>query len=140
LQCNHQIAIFAFRAPQGLYHPRNEHERLRQWGWSPAFAAKRAMTLSARVLRCSSTSPIAERRVCDPETGDGAGILIQIPHVLFRARVRRTGNAVAGAGRLWRGHVLSARGQAQPAAVQGVIERIAQEEGLTGELAGADTR
>jgi uncharacterized membrane protein YfcA len=32
------------------------------WGWSPAFAAKRATTLSARAWRCSSTSPIAARR------------------------------------------------------------------------------
>ena len=33
---------------------------------------------------------------CDPETGDGAGVLIQIPHKFFRARVRQAGLHSAG--------------------------------------------
>ena len=56
---------------------------------------------------------------CDPETGDGAGILIQIPHAFFARECGELGMQSAGAGRLRRGHVLSACGKAQPPAVRG---------------------
>ncbi len=35
---------------------------------------------------------------CDPETGDGAGILIQIPHEFFARECRETRLFAAGAG------------------------------------------
>ena len=55
---------------------------------------------------------------CDPETGDGAGILIQIPHAFFVRECGELGMQLARAGRLRRGHVLSARRKAQPPAVR----------------------
>ncbi len=55
---------------------------------------------------------------CDPETGDGAGILIQIPHAFFVRECAELGMQPAGAWRLWRGHVFSSCGKTQPLAVR----------------------
>ena len=55
---------------------------------------------------------------CDPETGDGAGILIQIPHVFFARECGELGMQLPARGDVWRGDVLPSRGQAQPPAVR----------------------
>ena len=54
---------------------------------------------------------------CDPETGDGAGILIQIPHAFFVRECSELGMYLARARRLRRGHVLPSRRAPQPPAV-----------------------
>ena len=40
----------------------------------------------------------------DPETGDGAGILVQMPHEFFAKECAGLGDDVAGARQVWRGH------------------------------------
>ena len=45
---------------------------------------------------------------CDPQTGDGAGILMQIPHAFFERECSRLGFELPAAGRIWRGHGFSA--------------------------------
>jgi glutamate synthase (NADPH/NADH) large chain len=68
---------------------------------------------------------------CDPQTGDGAGILIQIPHSLFLSA-----NARAWASRCPRPANTAwewcfCRGPQERMLCEGVLEKIAREHGLT---------
>lgn len=72
----------ALPAPRGLYDPRFEHDAcglgvIATLGGAPSH---RHIEQGLEILRHLSHRGAAGR---DPETGDGAGILIQIPHALF---------------------------------------------------------
>jgi len=68
---------------------------------------------------------------CDPETGDGAGILIQIPDKFFRRECARLGMELPGAGEYGIGMCfLPAELQARLQA-EALLERIVNEEGLS---------
>ncbi|MBM3785996.1 MAG: glutamate synthase large subunit, partial [Acidobacteria bacterium] len=67
---------------------------------------------------------------CDPETGDGAGLLIQIPHRFFARECAKEGFTLPPAGQYGAGLVFLPVERTARLAVEGVIERIAKEEGL----------
>ncbi len=66
---------------------------------------------------------------CDPETGDGAGILIQIPHVFFARECGELGMQLPEAGAYGVAMVFLPVDKHSRLQCEGVIERIAQEEG-----------
>ncbi len=68
---------------------------------------------------------------CDPETGDGAGILIQIPHEFFARECTKLGFSLPDPGQYGVGMVFLPVEPKQMLASQGIIENIATEEGLT---------
>jgi len=68
---------------------------------------------------------------CDPETGDGAGILIEIPHDFFARECAKTGFSLPEAGQYGVGMVFLPVEPKQMLVCQGIVERIAVEEGLT---------
>jgi glutamate synthase domain-containing protein 2/glutamate synthase domain-containing protein 1/glutamate synthase domain-containing protein 3 len=68
---------------------------------------------------------------CDPETGDGAGILIQIPHEFFARDCGELGTQLPGAGEYGVAMVFLPVERHSRLQCEGVFERIAQEEGLT---------
>jgi glutamate synthase domain-containing protein 2/glutamate synthase domain-containing protein 1/glutamate synthase domain-containing protein 3 len=68
---------------------------------------------------------------CDPETGDGAGILIQIPHAFFSRECSKLGFTLPPAGAYGIGMVFLPVEPQHRLLVEGVVERIAREEGLT---------
>jgi glutamate synthase domain-containing protein 2/glutamate synthase domain-containing protein 1/glutamate synthase domain-containing protein 3 len=68
---------------------------------------------------------------CDPETGDGAGILIQIPHQFFARECRGLGMELPEPGVYGVAMVFLPVERHCRLQCEGVIERIAQEEGLT---------
>ncbi|MFN8685029.1 MAG: glutamate synthase large subunit [Acidobacteriota bacterium] len=68
---------------------------------------------------------------CDPDTGDGAGILIQIPHDFFVRECAELGFALPAAGQYGVGMVFLPVQRTQRLQCEGIIERIAREEGLT---------
>lgn len=67
---------------------------------------------------------------CDPETGDGAGVLIQIPHKFFQKETRKLGFELPEAGQYAVGMMFLPVEPQPRLRCEGVIERIAQEEGL----------
>ena len=76
-----------------------------------------------------ATSTTAAPQGADPDDGDGAGILTQIPHELYR---EACGFALPDAGRLRRGHRVPARPTTPSAPRRSPThQRIAAEEGLT---------
>jgi glutamate synthase (NADPH/NADH) large chain len=66
---------------------------------------------------------------CDPETGDGAGILIQIPHVFFARECGELGMQLPEAGAYGVAMVFLPVDKHSRLQCEGVIERIAQEAG-----------
>jgi glutamate synthase domain-containing protein 1 len=68
---------------------------------------------------------------CDPETGDGAGILIQIPHVFFARECGELGMQLPDPGAYGVAMVFLPVDKHSRLQCEGVFERIAREEGLT---------
>jgi glutamate synthase domain-containing protein 2/glutamate synthase domain-containing protein 1/glutamate synthase domain-containing protein 3 len=68
---------------------------------------------------------------CDPETGDGAGVLIQIPHKFFARECGKLGFTLPAAGEYGVGMCFLPVEPHARLQCEGVIERIAGEEGLT---------
>jgi glutamate synthase (NADPH/NADH) large chain len=114
--------------PQGLYHPRNEHDACGM-GLVASIRGEKSHEIIRKGLEVLINLTHRGAAGCDPETGDGAGILIQIPHEFF---VRECGS--------WACSCRSRAPMAWPCAFlpvekhsrlqcEGVFERIAQEEG-----------
>jgi glutamate synthase domain-containing protein 2/glutamate synthase domain-containing protein 1/glutamate synthase domain-containing protein 3 len=84
-------------ARQGLYDPRLEHEAC-----GVGFVADIAGTPSHAIVRkgLAVLENLEHRGACgcDPETGDGAGILIQLPHRFLRGQADRLGFALPEPG------------------------------------------
>jgi glutamate synthase domain-containing protein 2/glutamate synthase domain-containing protein 1/glutamate synthase domain-containing protein 3 len=68
---------------------------------------------------------------CDPETGDGAGILIQIPHEFFVQECEQLGMELPQPGAYGVAMCFLPVEKHNRLQCEGVFERIAQEEGLT---------
>jgi glutamate synthase domain-containing protein 2/glutamate synthase domain-containing protein 1/glutamate synthase domain-containing protein 3 len=68
---------------------------------------------------------------CDPETGDGAGILIQIPHAFFARQCGELGMQLPEPGAYGVAMCFLPVEKHVRLQCEGILERIAQEEGLT---------
>ncbi|GAC1436832.1 MAG: glutamate synthase large subunit [Terriglobales bacterium] len=67
---------------------------------------------------------------CDPETGDGAGILIQIPHKFFLRECSTLGFELPASGQYGVGMTFLPVEKHQRLQCEGIVERIVREEGL----------
>lgn len=68
---------------------------------------------------------------CDPETGDGAGISIQIPHVFFAEECLKLGFALPAEGEYGVGMVFLPVEPQPRFQCEGILDRVVQEEGLS---------
>ena len=68
---------------------------------------------------------------CDPETGDGAGITIQIPHVFFARECPSSGISLPTPGEYAVGMVFLPVDTHDRLQCEGILERIVREEGLS---------
>ena len=119
---------FGLPAAQGLYNPRNEHDAC-----GIGFVAN---------IKGNATHKIVEQGVevlvnlthrgacgCDPETGDGAGLLVQLPHEFFRKEAQSGGFALPAPGEYGAGMVfLSAKADERRAA-QRMVNEVVEREG-----------
>ncbi len=67
---------------------------------------------------------------CDPRTGDGAGMLLQIPHEFLSRETRKLGFELPAPGEYGVGMLFLPLDEAKRAAAQALIERVVREEGL----------
>jgi glutamate synthase domain-containing protein 2/glutamate synthase domain-containing protein 1 len=112
----------------GLYDPANEHDACGLGFVSHVHGEKsRAVVDNALRLLCN----LAHRGAAgaDPETGDGAGILTQIPHPFFWRVCAAAGLHLPEAGTYGVGMVFLPRDAARRKVFEGLIERTANEEG-----------
>jgi len=115
---------------QGLYDPRNEHDAC-----GIGFVASISGNKSHDIIRkgIQVLLNLAHRGACgcDPETGDGAGVLIQIPHNFFARECANLGFTLPEPGRYGVGMTFLPVEKHERLQTEGILERIVREEGLT---------
>ena len=118
-----------FPQPQGLYHPRNEHDACGM-GLVASIKGEKSHDIIRKGLEVLINLTHRGAAGCDPETGDGAGILIQIPHVFFARECGELGIQLPEPGAYGVAMVFLPVDKHSRLQCEGVFERIAAEEGL----------
>ena len=112
--------------PQGLYHPSNEHDSC-----GVAFVVDMHGRRSRDIVEKAITALVnLEHRGAagsEPNTGDGAGILLQVPDKFFRAVVDF---ALPAEGAYATGIAFLPQGDADAHEAAAAVEKIVVEEGL----------
>jgi glutamate synthase (NADPH/NADH) large chain len=117
-------------APQGLYHPSNEHDAC-GIGFVAHVKGHKSHDIIEKGLQILINLTHRGACGCDPETGDGAGILIQIPHAFFARECAGLGFRLPDPGQYGVGMVFLPVEPQQRLLCEGIVERIAREEGLS---------
>ena len=115
---------------QGLYDPRNEHDAC-GIGFVVNIQGVQSHDIIVKGLQILINLAHRGACGCDPETGDGAGILIQIPHKFFARECAELGFTLPPAGEYGVGMVFLPVEPSHRLLAEGILERIAREEGLT---------
>ncbi|MGA7414657.1 MAG: glutamate synthase subunit alpha, partial [Bryobacteraceae bacterium] len=115
---------------QGLYDPRNEHDAC-GIGFVVNINGERSHDIVQKGLQILLNLRHRGACGCDPETGDGAGILIQIPHQFFARECAALGFPLPGAGEYGVAMCFLPVELQQRLTCEGLLERITREEGLT---------
>mgnify|MGYP005809629257 CR=1 FL=1 len=117
-------------APQGLYHPQNEHDAC-GIGFVASIKGHRSHDIILKGIEVLINLTHRGASGCDPETGDGAGVLIQIPHKFFQREAKRLGLPLPEPGDYAAGMIFLPVEKQERLRCEGILERIAREEGLT---------
>jgi len=116
--------------PQGLYHPQNEHDACGM-GLVANIRGEKSHEIIRKGLEVLINLTHRGAAGCDPETGDGAGILIQIPHVFFAQECAELGLKLPAAGQYGVAMCFLPVEKQDRLQCEGIFERIANEEGAT---------
>src|SRR5215467_8255152 len=111
---------------QGLYDSRHEHDACGV-GFVADLSGRRTHDTVAQALTVLRNLDHRGAKGSDPETGDGAGILTQLPDAFFRAAC---GFSLPAAGFYAAGMAFLPAGDAAAAAAMATVERLAAAEGL----------
>jgi glutamate synthase (NADPH) large chain len=115
---------------QGLYDPRNEHDAC-GIGFVVNIKGQQSHDIILKGLQVLINLRHRGACGCDPETGDGAGILIQIPHKFFARECAELGFTLPPPGEYGVGIVFLPVEPSHRLLAEGILERITREEGLT---------
>ncbi len=114
---------------QGLYDPRFEHDAC-----GIGFVANIKGRASHKIVEqgVEVLVNLTHRGACgcDPETGDGAGLLLQIPHGFFLKQAVSAGFELPAAGAYGVGMIFVSPDRTQSRQARQMVEEVAQEEGL----------
>jgi len=117
-------------APQGLYHPQNEHDACGM-GLVASIRGEKTHDIIRKGLEVLINLTHRGAAGCDPETGDGAGILIQVPHDFFVEECGKLGMKLGDPGSYAVAMVFLPVDKHSRLKCEGVLERMAKDEGLT---------
>ena len=115
---------------QGLYDPRFEHDAC-GIGFVASVKGHRSHDIIVKGIQVLINLTHRGACGCDPETGDGAGVLIQIPHAFFARECAKLGFTLPPAGEYGVGMTFLPVERHPRLLCEGIIERIVKEEGLT---------
>jgi glutamate synthase (NADPH) large chain len=115
--------------PQGLYHPSHEHDAC-GIGFVANIKGHKSHDIIEKGIQILINLTHRGACGCDPETGDGAGLLIQIPHKFFAREAATLGFTLPAPGEYGVGMVFLPVEPHQRLQTEGIIERIVKEEGL----------
>src|ERR1051326_8116218 len=114
---------------QGLYDPRHEHDAC-GIGFVASIQGHRSHDIIVKGIQVLINLTHRGACGCDPETGDGAGILIQIPHEFFARETAKLGFTLPPPGEYGVGQIFFPVERHQRLQCEGIIERIVAEEQL----------
>ncbi len=115
---------------QGLYDPRHEHEAC-GIGFVASINGQKSHDIILKGIQVLINLTHRGACGCDPETGDGAGVLIQIPHAFFARQCARLGFTLPPPGEYGVGMTFLPVERHPRLQCEGIVERIAREQGLT---------
>ena len=115
---------------QGLYDPRNEHDACGV-GFVANIEGRKSHDIVLKGIQVLINLTHRGACGCDPETGDGAGILIQIPHSFFDRECTSLGFTLPAPGEYGIGMVFLPVDRQERMLCEGILEKIAKEHGLT---------
>ncbi len=116
--------------PQGLYSPENEHDSCGV-GFLCHLKGKRSHDLVLGVLEMCRNMDHRGGCGCDPDTGDGAGLFLQLPHKFFKTVTPEFGIDLPDEGEYAVGFVYLSPDAAECQAGKDVYTKIVEEEGQT---------
>jgi glutamate synthase domain-containing protein 2/glutamate synthase domain-containing protein 1/glutamate synthase domain-containing protein 3 len=114
---------------QGLYDPGNERDAC-GLGFVASIRGEKSHTIVEKGIEVLTHLEHRGACGCDPETGDGAGVLIQIPHEFFARECAAQGMSLPSPGGYAVGMVFLPVGKLERLQCEGVVETIIQEEGF----------
>ena len=129
-QCLISIQFPAYRRPRVSTIPATNMMRA-ELDLSPAFAGKKSHEIILKGIEVLINLTHRGACGCDPETGDGAGILIQIPHRFFARECKQLGFELPEPGAYAAGMVFLPVEKLNRLQCEGIFEEIVRDEGLT---------
>src|SRR3954469_19446515 len=115
---------------QGLYHPSHEHDAC-GIGFVASISGRKSHDIIRKGIQVLLNLAHRGACGCDPETGDGAGILIQIPHKFFARECEKLGFTLPNPGTYGVGMIFLPVEKHPRLQCEGILERIIKEEGLS---------
>jgi glutamate synthase domain-containing protein 2/glutamate synthase domain-containing protein 1/glutamate synthase domain-containing protein 3 len=115
---------------QGLYDPANEHDAC-GIGFVASIRGDKSHQIVEQGIQILINLTHRGACGCDPETGDGAGVLIQIPHQFFARECEKLGFTLPAPGEYAVGMTFLPVEKQPRLNSEGVLERIIREEGLS---------
>ena len=128
-QDSHSRRIPALPDAQGLYDPRCEHDAC-GIGFVVNASGARSHDIILKGIQILLNLTHRGACGCDPETGDGAGVMIQIPHEFYQKECDQLGFSLPGRGEYGTGLVFLPVEPHPRLICEGIFERIVNEEGL----------
>src|SRR3984893_18409139 len=114
---------------QGLYHPNQEHDACGM-GFVVNLDGRKTHAIVQKGIQILINLTHRGACGCDPETGDGAGVLIQIPHEFFARECAGLGFSLPEPGTYGVGMMFLPVDKHSRLICEGIVEKIAREEGL----------
>jgi glutamate synthase domain-containing protein 2/glutamate synthase domain-containing protein 1/glutamate synthase domain-containing protein 3 len=115
---------------QGLYDPKNEHDAC-GIGFVVHIKGQKSNKIVTQALEVLCNLDHRGARGSEPETGDGAGILMQIPHRFFQSACEGIGIELPWPGKYGVGMVFLSPDRDERRAQQKVFESVIEDEGQT---------
>ena len=115
---------------QGLYRPEHEHDAC-GIGFVANIEGRKSHDIVLKGVQILINLAHRGACGCDPQTGDGAGILIQIPHAFLDREMASQGFSLPAAGEYGVGMLFLPVDPHDRLLCEGIVEKIAREEGLT---------
>src|SRR5678816_1028580 len=115
---------------QGLYNPANERDAC-GIGFVVNISGQKSHDIVLKGIQVLINLTHRGACGCDPETGDGAGLTIQLPHKFFARECAAIGFTLPTAGEYGVAMTFLPVEKQQRLACEGILERISREEGLS---------
>ncbi|MGI8908080.1 MAG: glutamate synthase large subunit [Candidatus Sumerlaeaceae bacterium] len=113
---------------QGLYDPENEHDACGV-GFVVDIKGRKSHQTVADAIQVLVNLTHRGACGCDPDTGDGAGILLQVPHDFLKRECAKLGFELPEAGEYGAGVAFLSNDPAERRACEEVLEKVTASEG-----------